>query len=51
MSQRDSSNGSAGDTMMVTIMLVVATIFMIAGIVILQIPLKDYYDKFLWDWK
>jgi biopolymer transport protein ExbD len=51
MSQRDSSNGHTGDTTMVTIMLVIATIFMIAGIVILQSPLKQFYDKFLWDWK
>ncbi len=44
-----SSTGN-GEGTLITIMLVVASIFMVAGTVILSILLNKEYGKFLWDW-
>jgi hypothetical protein len=32
------------------VMLVVAAIFMVAGTIILSVPLHNYYGKYLWNW-
>ena len=37
------------DTTLVTVMFVVAAIFLVAGTIILSIPLKNFYDKFFWN--
>jgi hypothetical protein len=41
----------SSDATLVTVMFVVAAIFLIAGTIILSIPLKDYYDKFFWNFR
>ncbi len=48
MSQPGSSKPD-GEGTLLTIMLVVAAIFMIAGTIIVSTPLKEWYDKFLWN--
>ena len=54
MSLPGSSSAGPGraeeSSTLITVMLVVATIFMVIGTIILSIPLRDYYDKFLWNW-
>jgi hypothetical protein len=56
MSLPGSSNlgpgrGEGSDTTLVTVMFVVAAIFLVAGTIILSIPLKDFYDKFFWNFR
>ncbi len=52
MSLPGSGKGASGngEGMLLTIMLIVAALFMIVGTIILSVPLKQYYDKFLWNW-
>lgn len=48
-----NSSGPGRDeesTTLVTVMLVVATIFMVIGTIMLSVPLHQYYGKYLWNW-
>ncbi len=49
MSQPGSSRPN-GEGTLLTIMLVVAAVFMLAGVIVVSMPLKEWYDKFLWNW-
>ena len=46
-SGKSSSNGEGK---LLTIMLIVAAAFLVAGVIILSVPLNQNYGKFLWDW-
>lgn len=52
MSLPGSSKGASGngEGILLTVMLIVAAIFMIAGTIMLSVPLKNWYEKFLWNW-
>ena len=42
------SNGEGGT--LLTVMFVLATLFMLSGVIIMSIKLNQYYGKYLWDW-
>lgn len=44
------AQGGNGEGTLLTIMLVVAAVFMVVGTIILSVPLKQFYDKYLWNW-
>ena len=50
--QGSSSSGTGrgdGETTLVTAMLAVAAIFVVAGTIILSIPLSQWYGQFFWN--
>jgi hypothetical protein len=50
MSQPGSSKQN-GESTLLTVMLVVATVCMVTGVVLVSVWLHDFYGKFLWDFK